>query len=57
MLMVSGIGPKEILTQHKIPVIVDRPVGQNWQVSSLLNPSAKKRFSDCVGPLRLRIHV
>ncbi|KAL8686484.1 MAG: hypothetical protein Q9224_005433, partial [Gallowayella concinna] len=31
MLMVSGIGPKEILTQHKIPVIVDRPVGQNWQ--------------------------
>ncbi|KAL8819444.1 MAG: hypothetical protein Q9223_002127 [Gallowayella weberi] len=31
MLMVSGIGPKEILSQHKIPVIVDRPVGQNWQ--------------------------
>ncbi|KAI4172566.1 MAG: hypothetical protein LQ346_008578, partial [Caloplaca aetnensis] len=31
MLMVSGIGPKEILAQHNIPVIVDRPVGQNWQ--------------------------
>ncbi|KAI4229109.1 MAG: hypothetical protein L6R40_008082 [Gallowayella cf. fulva] len=31
MLMVSGIGPKEILAQHKIPLIVDRPVGQNWQ--------------------------
>ncbi|KAI4251910.1 MAG: hypothetical protein L6R35_007599, partial [Caloplaca aegaea] len=31
MLMVSGVGPREILTQHNIPVIVDRPVGQNWQ--------------------------
>ncbi|KAL8655726.1 MAG: hypothetical protein Q9210_000707 [Variospora velana] len=31
MLMVSGIGPREILTQNNIPVIVDRPVGQNWQ--------------------------
>ncbi|KAL8758458.1 MAG: hypothetical protein Q9199_001476 [Rusavskia elegans] len=31
MLMVSGIGPKKILSQHNIPVIVDRPVGQNWQ--------------------------
>ncbi|KAI4282986.1 MAG: hypothetical protein L6R38_002512 [Xanthoria sp. 2 TBL-2021] len=31
MLMVSGIGPKNILSQHNIPVIVDRPVGQNWQ--------------------------
>lgn len=34
MLMVSGIGPRDILTQHNIPVIVDRQVGQNWQVSS-----------------------
>lgn len=33
MLMVSGIGPKDILTQHNIPVIADRQVGQNWQVS------------------------
>ncbi|KAL8848868.1 MAG: hypothetical protein Q9198_011170, partial [Flavoplaca austrocitrina] len=31
MLMVSGIGPQEILAQHNIPVIVNRPVGQNWQ--------------------------
>ncbi|KAI4114776.1 MAG: hypothetical protein LQ345_004504 [Seirophora villosa] len=31
MLMVSGIGPRDILTQHNIPVIVDRQVGQNWQ--------------------------
>ncbi|KAL8710651.1 MAG: hypothetical protein Q9220_004875 [cf. Caloplaca sp. 1 TL-2023] len=31
MLMVSGIGPRKILAQHNIPVIVDRPVGQNWQ--------------------------
>ena len=31
MLMVSGIGPKEILAQQNIPVIVDRQVGQNWQ--------------------------
>ena len=31
--MVSGIGPQEILAQHNIPVIVNRPVGQNWQVS------------------------
>ena len=29
--MVSGIGPKEILAQQNIPVIVDRQVGQNWQ--------------------------
>ena len=32
MLMVSGIGPRDILAQHNIPVIVDRQVGQNWQV-------------------------
>ncbi|KAL8670366.1 MAG: hypothetical protein Q9168_005093 [Polycauliona sp. 1 TL-2023] len=31
MLMVSGIGPRDILTKQNIPVIVDRPVGQNWQ--------------------------
>ncbi|KAI4218774.1 MAG: hypothetical protein L6R36_008758, partial [Xanthoria steineri] len=31
MLMVSGVGPRDILAQHNIPVIVDRQVGQNWQ--------------------------
>lgn len=39
--MVSGIGPKEILTQQNIPVIVDRQVGQNWQVS-LVNAHTKR---------------
>lgn len=32
MLMVSGVGPRDILAQQNIPVIVDRQVGQNWQV-------------------------
>ena len=31
--MVSGIGPKEILDTHGIPVLADRPgVGQNMWV-------------------------
>ena len=34
ILMVSGVGPRDILAQHNIPVIVDRQVGQNWQVCS-----------------------
>ena len=34
LLMVSGIGPREILSQYSIPVIADRPgVGQNMWVS------------------------
>ena len=34
LLMVSGVGPKEVLDQHNIPVIADRPgVGQNMWVS------------------------
>ena len=35
LLMVSGIGPETILSQHNIPVIANRPgVGQNMWVSS-----------------------
>ena len=34
LLMVSGVGPKETLTKHNIPVVADRPgVGQNMWVS------------------------
>ncbi|KAL8760502.1 MAG: hypothetical protein Q9184_003322 [Pyrenodesmia sp. 2 TL-2023] len=34
MLMVFVIVPREILAQQNVPLIVDRPVRQNWQVSS-----------------------
>lgn len=34
LLLVSGVGPKETLTKHNIPVVADRPgVGQNMWVS------------------------
>ena len=40
LLMVSGIGPKETLQQHNIPVIAERPgVGQNLWVNIRLCPS------------------
>ena len=35
MLMVSGIGPREVLESQGVPVLADRPgVGQNMWVSS-----------------------
>lgn len=40
LLMVSGIGPKESLEKHGIPVVADRPgVGQNMWDHVLMGPS------------------
>lgn len=40
LLMVSGIGPKAILKQYKIPLVADRPgVGQNMWDHVLFGPS------------------
>ncbi|EKG14039.1 Glucose-methanol-choline oxidoreductase [Macrophomina phaseolina MS6] len=40
LLMVSGVGPKETLDAHNIPVVADRPgVGQNMWDHILMGPS------------------
>src|SRR6185437_15331580 len=30
LLMLSGVGPKQHLNEHRIPVLVDLPVGHNF---------------------------
>ncbi|PYI23543.1 GMC oxidoreductase [Aspergillus violaceofuscus CBS 115571] len=45
LLMVSGIGPAEALTQHNIPQLVDLPgVGQNMWEHLLFGPSYRVRL-------------
>ncbi|KAK2023568.1 alcohol oxidase [Colletotrichum zoysiae] len=58
LLMLSGIGPAEHLTQHGIEVLADRPgVGQNMSDHALFGPSYEVNFdtlSNVIGnPLAL----
>ncbi|GBM94467.1 Glucose dehydrogenase [FAD, quinone] [Araneus ventricosus] len=53
LLMLSGIGPKEELQKHKIPVVADLPVGRNLQdhFGSMLN----FELSDKIEPFSQKI--
>lgn len=61
LLMVSGVGPKETLAKHNIPVIADRPgVGQNMWVSNFIHELLRDVLNraDCKsGPHSFRTRV
>ena len=58
MLMVSGIGPRQTLEQHDIPVISDLPgVGQNLWACLPNVPALQPPLIPATGPAFLRLKL
>ena len=59
LLLISGIGPKQHLNSHNIPVVKDLPVGRNLQDHMLIFLPTTLNSSDCTSfnPISVGIDV